>query len=47
LDAGERDALLAVGAEIHLLPYVASHSTTSLIQRSASMAPLNAKHEDP
>ena len=36
LDAGERDALLAVGTKIHLLSFVDGHSTTSLIQRSAS-----------
>ena len=47
LDAGERDALVVVGAKIHLLPYLADHSTTSLIQRTSSMLPLNAKHEDP
>jgi rfaE bifunctional protein nucleotidyltransferase chain/domain len=47
LDAGERDALLDGGAKIHLLPYVVGHSTTSIIQRSSSIAPLNSKHEDP
>jgi rfaE bifunctional protein nucleotidyltransferase chain/domain len=36
LDASERDALLAVGTQIHLLSYIDGHSTTSLIQRSAS-----------
>ena len=36
LDASERDALLAVGTQIHLLSFIDGHSTTSLIQRSAS-----------
>jgi len=33
LDPGERAALLAVGAEIRILPFVAGHSTTSLLGR--------------
>lgn len=36
LDAGEREALLAAGTQIHLLSFVEGHSTTSLIQRAAS-----------
>ena len=36
LDASERDALLAVGTQIHLLSFIDGHSTTSLIQRAAS-----------
>jgi rfaE bifunctional protein nucleotidyltransferase chain/domain len=47
LDAGERDALDIVGTKIHLLRYLAGHSSTSLIQCTSSMVPLNAKHEDP
>jgi rfaE bifunctional protein nucleotidyltransferase chain/domain len=35
LDPGERAALDATGAEIHILPFVAGHSTTSLIDRAA------------
>lgn len=35
LDPGERAALEAAGTTIHLLPFVAGHSTTSLIQRAA------------
>jgi rfaE bifunctional protein nucleotidyltransferase chain/domain len=46
LDAGERDALLAVGTKIHLLSFVDGHSTTSLIQRSGSPTSLISKHAD-
>jgi rfaE bifunctional protein nucleotidyltransferase chain/domain len=46
LDAGERDALLAVGTKIHLLSFVDGHSTTSLIQRSASPTSQISKHAD-
>lgn len=35
LDPGERAALDATGTEIHILPFVAGHSTTSLIDRAA------------
>lgn len=35
LDPGERAALEAAGTTIHLLPFIAGHSTTSLIQRAA------------
>lgn len=35
LDPGERAALEASGTIIHLLPFVAGHSTTSLIQRAS------------
>jgi rfaE bifunctional protein nucleotidyltransferase chain/domain len=35
LDPGERAALEAAGTIIHLLPFVAGHSTTSLIHRAA------------
>lgn len=38
LDASEREALLEVGAEIRILPFVAGHSTTSLIAKGASAA---------
>lgn len=38
LDPSEREALLAVGAEIHLMPFVAGHSTTALIARGAVAA---------
>jgi rfaE bifunctional protein nucleotidyltransferase chain/domain len=34
LDSGERAALESAGTSIHLLPFVAGHSTTSLIQRA-------------
>lgn len=34
LDPGERAALEAAGTTIHLLPFVAGHSTSSLIQRA-------------
>src|ERR1035437_1288699 len=33
LDPGERSALLSVGAEIRILPFVAGHSTTSVLGR--------------
>jgi rfaE bifunctional protein nucleotidyltransferase chain/domain len=33
LDANERAALFAAGADIQLMPFIAGHSTTSLIQR--------------
>jgi rfaE bifunctional protein nucleotidyltransferase chain/domain len=33
LDAGEREALLECGALIKIMPFVAGHSTTSLIER--------------
>ena len=33
LDAGEREALLEVGTEINIMPFVAGRSTTSLIER--------------
>ncbi|KAB2643246.1 MAG: adenylyltransferase/cytidyltransferase family protein [Verrucomicrobia bacterium] len=33
IDASERSALLATGAEIRFLPFVAGHSTTSHLQR--------------
>jgi rfaE bifunctional protein nucleotidyltransferase chain/domain len=46
LDAGERDALLAVGTKIHLLSFVDGHSTTSLIQRSASPTSQISKHAE-
>jgi rfaE bifunctional protein nucleotidyltransferase chain/domain len=46
LDAGERDALLAVGTKIHLLSFVDGHSTTSLLQRSASPTSQILKHAD-
>jgi rfaE bifunctional protein nucleotidyltransferase chain/domain len=36
LDASEREALIAVGADIRILPFVAGHSTTSLITRGAT-----------
>ncbi len=36
LDASEREALLAVGAEIRIMPFVAGHSTTGLIAKGAS-----------
>lgn len=35
LDPGERAALVTAGTAIHLLPFVAGHSTTSLIERAA------------
>lgn len=35
LDASERDALVAVRAEIRFLPFVAGHSTTALIAKGA------------
>lgn len=36
LDASEREALLAVGADIRIMPFVAGHSTTALIAKGAS-----------
>ncbi len=36
LDASEREALLAAGAEIRIMPFVAGHSTTGLIAKGAS-----------
>lgn len=36
LDASEREALLAVGADIRIMPFVAGHSTTGLIAKGAS-----------
>ncbi|MEY5020148.1 MAG: hypothetical protein RLZ22_1236 [Verrucomicrobiota bacterium] len=42
LDAAERDALLAVGTQIHLLSFFDGHSTTSLIQRATSQISLHA-----
>ena len=36
LDASEREALVAAGAEIHIMPFLAGHSTTSLIARGAN-----------
>ena len=38
LDASEREALLAVGADIRIMPFVAGHSTTGLIAKGASAA---------
>ena len=38
LDASEREALLAVGADIRIMPFVAGHSTTALIAKGASAA---------
>lgn len=35
LDAGEREALLAAGVDIRIMPFVAGHSTTSLIAKGA------------
>lgn len=35
LDSSEREALLAVGAEIRIMPFVAGHSTTALIAKGA------------
>lgn len=35
LDASEREALLAVGAEIRIMPFIAGHSTTGLIAKGA------------
>lgn len=35
LDSSERVALETAGTAIHLLPFVAGHSTTSLIERAA------------
>ena len=36
LDASEREALLAVGADSRIMPFVAGHSTTNLIAKGAS-----------
>lgn len=33
LDAGEREALLEVGAQINIMPFVAGRSTTALIEK--------------
>jgi rfaE bifunctional protein nucleotidyltransferase chain/domain len=35
LDTSEREALIAVGAEIHIMPFVLGHSTTGLIAKGA------------
>lgn len=35
LDTSEREALIAVGAEIHIMPFVPGHSTTGLIAKGA------------
>ncbi len=35
LDASEREALLEVGADIRIMPFVAGHSTTGLIAKGA------------
>ncbi len=36
LDASERDALLTVGADIQIMPFIAGNSTTSLIAKGAT-----------
>jgi cytidyltransferase-like protein len=35
LEISERQALIAVGAEIHIMPFVLGHSTTGLIAKGA------------
>lgn len=38
LDASEREALIEVGADIRIMPFLAGHSTTALIAKGASAA---------
>jgi rfaE bifunctional protein nucleotidyltransferase chain/domain len=39
LEPSEKAALLECGCEIHLIPFIQGHSTTSLIERSRENAP--------
>jgi rfaE bifunctional protein nucleotidyltransferase chain/domain len=36
LDASEREALLAVGADIRIMPFISGHSTSALIAKGAT-----------
>lgn len=36
LDASEREALIAVGADIRIMPFIVGHSTTALIAKGAT-----------